>query len=392
MKKRILLIALALALLLVPAAVLAEAGSDTVENEYSEDSSGNAFFAGSDVSLSGRKVLGAFGAGNSVTVDGATSEDAVCLAGRSVSVSDSTVGGTLFAAGQHIRVTDSSVHGNIIAAGSDIEIGRGVSSRSVLAAANDISFYGTATSISAGGNKVLIGGEVQGDVGITAENVEILDGAVITGKLTVVSSSEPVISGQARIGDYEFTLVQRKTVEEKTWQQKLVSKIRNCIYWIAAMCIPAVLMCWLAPKYADRACELIGKRPGAVLGSGAVVLVAMPIVFLLLCITLIGAPLACILLAGYILTICLSVMFAGATLARKVFKKMNPFVAAIIGVAVLEIAVRIPYLGPVVRTAAIIYSLGTLLQVLWTGRYDAQQSSAPAASDPGFPASGEGAA
>ena len=113
---------------------------------------------------------------------------------------------------------------------------------------------------------------------------------------------------------------------------------------------------------------MLKARTGAVLGSGAVALVAVPVTVLILCVTVIGFPCAMILLAAYILIMCIAVMFSGATLARLVFPRMNPFLSSAIGVIVLEIAVKVPYLGGLIRIAAIIYTMGTFLQFLWTGR------------------------
>ncbi len=342
--------------------------SDPAAEKY-VDTGNNAMFAGETVSVDGGVFFGGFGMGQDITVRESSFEDTVFLAGRSISMNDSKIGGSLVCGGYDLTLSNNEIDGNIISGAYSVNIGEKVSSNAVISGSRLFSFSGTANALNVGAERAVINGIVNGDAKITADSVVISSNAKITGKLTVEASSEPEISNQASIGSYEFNQIETTDDDYPAEAaSSFGSKAKSALYWAAAMLIIAMLMCWLTPKQITGAGEMLKARTGAVLGSGAVALVAVPVTVLLLCFTVIGIPCAMLLLIAYILLMCTAVMFSGATLARLVFPRMNPFLSSAIGVIVLEIAVKVPYLGGLIRIAAIIYTMGTFLQFLWTGR------------------------
>ena len=104
------------------------------------------------------------------------------------------------------------------------------------------------------------------------------------------------------------------------------------------------------------------------LGSGAVVLVSLPFAFILLCITVIGIPLAVLSALAVSVLLIAAVPFTGASLAREFIPQWNKLAASLAGAAALVILVHIPYIGIIVRAGSWIYILGYCLQRMWQGR------------------------
>lgn len=346
-------------------------GADT---EYNVDTAGNAFIGGSDAKVSNGLLFGMFGAGKDVEVSASEIEENAIVAGYSMKFNDVNVGSSIFAAGFDIVVKDSNVGGNIIAAGNTIAIDSETTAKGVMAAGNEIIFDGTADALNLAGTKAVISGTVHGSATISADNVEIRDGAVIDGVLIVESKNEPVVSDGAAVGKLEYKklvseesdasasrgsgLFSSKIDGNESLGGKVVEKAKKAVYWIVAAAIMGIVMCWLFPKHLESAAIQIGKKTGSVIGFGILAIIATPVACLLLAITVIGAPVSALILILYVFLLCIGTAFAGASLGRLVFPKMNGILASMIGIAILEVAHVIPFLGILVGLAADVYTVG----------------------------------
>lgn len=333
------------------------------EGEATLDSAGNVFTTGEDVI--GGDYFAGFGAGRKICFTNANTEDSITAAGATIEVENCSVGGSVFVAGNEVRVIDSEVKGNIVTAGNQMTINKDTTSKSVIAVGNQVEFYGEADSLHFACTTAVIDGVVNGDAEITAESVTITDNAVIKGELKVYSSADPG-TGAASVGKYVFEKSEEQV--EKSFASKVFDKVKSAVYWAIAMSIVGFLMCLLIPTKLEDAARMVKYKTGAMLGSGAVVFFIFPIAAIMLCVTYVGLPLAGISTLIYSIILMLSVAFAGASLGRIVFDKLNPILASIVGIAILEVVKKIPFIGGLVFLAAAVYTLGFFIQTIWNGR------------------------
>lgn len=357
-------------LMLLTASISISMASGVYAEDISEekDSAGNVFVT--DKTIDGGSYLSGFGAGRNVTFTNAEAEDSICLAGMNVKAEDCSVGGSVYMAGYNIDLSGVDIDGNIITAGNEITIDENTSSKGVIACGSVINFDGETDAMHVSGGKIIINGVINGDADIAAETVVFGENAEVKGTLNVSSKNEPSISSD-KVGELKYEKVESsdvQEVQEKSAGSKILDEVKSAIYWVIAMCIVALIMCLLIPSRLDEAAIMVKVRTGAMLGSGAVTLFAFPIAAILVCITFIGLPLGFISIAVYALALALGVTFAGASLGRLVFPQLNPVLASICSVAILEVIRKIPYLGMLVSLAAAIYTLGFLIQILWNSR------------------------
>lgn len=340
-----------------------------------KDTAGNMIAAEDEQIVESDSFFGGFATGKDVSVKNCEAEDTICMAGMNLDFASTKTGGSAFLAGYSINISDSQIGGNIAAAGETVVISEDTSSRSVKAAGKDVTFEGSAKALDICAHNVYIDGEIDGDVNVSAEKVTIGDNAKISGTLTVKSEDEADISSAAAVGEYVFDKIEKQTYSVR-------STVKDCIFAVICMAVMALMMCLIVPSYVAGSAEMVRKKTAVMLGSGAIVLVSLPFAFILLCVSVIGVPLAFAIGLAASAVMVASVPFAGASLAGIILPEANRYLTAAAGAAVLVILVHIPYVGFVFRIGAWIYALGYVLQRIWDGRLK-KKSSEPA------PAQGE---
>ena len=339
------------------------------------DSAGNYFDAGETVTLPSDPIFGACVAGQKIQILDGEAKGSLMAAGQEVSVVSTSVGESLYVAGNSVTVSSTEVSGNVWAAGNTVSIVNDMSANGVYAVGNIVTFDGSAKGLFASGSTVTVSGKIDGDAVIEAENVEIGDDAEITGKLTVKSTQEPLIDEDAEINDYDYEEITENESELGENAAKVgffavfFKQVGKCLYWIVAMAAFGMLLCWLFGDHLDRAHVFIKERSGAMIGTGIVSWFAIPLASILLCCSYILAPIGAMLFGAYVLLLCAGLAFAGASLSRLIFQKMNVFLAALIGIAALEIVRMIPFIGFIVGAVADMYLLGYVILNLWDHRY-----------------------
>ena len=339
------------------------------------DSAGNIFDSGNMVSLPSTPFFGACLAGQQVNISNAEAKGSVMAAGQELSVDGTQIGESLYIAGNSITVSNTGIDGNVWAAGNNVSFGKGVSANGIYAVGNMVTFSGETNGFYVGGTNVTLAGTINGDAVIEGENVEITEDAVVTGKLTVRSSQEPEIDDDADINDYDYEEITEEAAEIGENAAGIgilamfMKQVGKCLYWIVAMAAFGMLLCWLFNDHLDRALQFVKERPGAMIGTGIISWMCIPVAALLLCCSYILAPVGGMLMLAYVLLLCAGLAFAGASLVRLVLPKMNIFLSALIGIAVLEIVRMIPFIGFIAGIVADMYLLGYVILNIWDHRY-----------------------
>ena len=365
-KRMLILISLIAVMALATGTVFAASTPKDLPKGQYGDTAGNIFFGGEENTVEGGLFFGGYGAGKDVSVRNSESEDSLALAGLNLKVEGTKTGGSAYLAARTIEIKKSKIYGNIMAAGQIITVDEKTSSNSAYLTCQEANFNGKARALGISADTVVIDGVVRGDANVDANNVIIGSNAVITGTLSVTSPKKPVVQDGARIGKLDFEKVEGEAAP--TMGERFLGSITGALYWAAAMILLGLLLFLIGRHHMERAGELVRTRPGKMLGSGAVGMIAIPIAAIVCLITIIGIPAAIFTGLVYTLTILVSTAFAGASIGPMVFKKMRALPASLLGILILELVEAIPILGGLVQLAAFIFTLGYLLQLIYLGR------------------------
>lgn len=349
--------------------VQAATGSDT---EYEVDYTGNAFFITSNGSLQEDVKKDAYVIGNQLGIENVNIGWDTLTCGYNINISNSTIGGSLRAAGYSVDVSNTEIEHNVTAAGYSVSLDKDSKADAVYAFGDTVTINGTCEAAKISASTAIIGGEIKGDAQIAAEKIIIDDDARIGGKLTIISNKEPKLPDNLGYSDYSFEKIEDTEGKDialdaakKSVGAIIAEKIMSRLYWIPALCLIAFLFCLFLGKALKGSAEMVQTKPGIMLGSGAVGIIALPVGLIITCLTFIGLPLAGLITLIMLPIMFFAVTFAGAALGRIVFKQLHPWLASIIGTAIL-VAVRIvPFVGGIVGFAALIFTLGYVIQIAY---------------------------
>lgn len=386
--------ALALAFLCVPCAhAHAAPWVTSIPNSLSVPGmSGNAFYADDAVEVSGAIERDAYAAGSTVMVSNAKVGSDILAAGKDVWVRSSVVSGSTRLAGQSIVLADTVIGNNVNAACKSYAQGPEVTVNGcVIAACSDATIEGTSTGLMVYAHDVYVNGTVNGDVDITASNVSFGPNAMVTGTVTITASAEPLIDPLAQIGAMEFTLEEEDDFDTAMFAGGLAAFVGGLSMLLLVLGLLGTIVCALLVEIFFRkatagAARMVRQRTAPLIVSGVIAAIAAPIALALSVGLLVTLPLAGALFFVMLAMTVIAGAFAGASLAKLVFPRMNRFLSALIGGLVLGILCNLPFMGWIVSICAIMYLLGYVVQLIYIGmcadssqsaQADAKDSSAP---------------
>jgi cytoskeletal protein CcmA (bactofilin family) len=318
--------------------------------EISGTVNGDVYVAGGQILVDGQINGDLLAAGGKITISGRVSQD-VRVAGGRIAITG-VVGRNLTVAGGEVDLTDSAaIHGGVVAAGGSLGLAAPIGGDAMLAAGH-----------------VTVSNRVGGSIEVATGDLRLTSKAAVSGDVTYRSSKTASIDPGATIGG----VVVQKSMSEfprprvgtllaaaagALFLAKLVSFVSTLVL--------GLLFLSLFPRYTRSTIETLKKRPWVSLGLGFVVLVITPIVALLLLVTLLGAPLALILTALYLVGIYLGrvfvILWAGMALFAWRNKQVRDVWALVVGLVVYSVLTVIPFIGGLVTLFVILFGLGAIL-------------------------------
>jgi len=306
-------------------------------------------------------------AGQEIVVDGPVGGDLIA-AGDTLTVRQA-IGDDARLAGRIITI-ESAVSGHLVAAGNKIEIASSASvAEWVWVAGREISLNGRVTGeLRAVGEHVLVSGEIDGDAVITAENVEIAATSTIRGDLIIRSDDEPLIAPGAT--------VQGEIIREDLPERfNSVRGVTASLYSSIAVIISAIAVYLVFSRFSILVTNRTRTAPLRSFGIGSGVAILTPILIVGLFVSGIGFLLALGVLAAYLLSLLLGVLFGlisvsgiGLGLIRgpdRVNSRLIHVLAVAISVFVVLLLSQIPIVGGVLVIAVGVGGLGAQMIELW---------------------------
>ncbi|HEX7363574.1 MAG TPA: hypothetical protein VF366_00170 [Dehalococcoidia bacterium] len=319
------------------------------------------YVAGNDITIDGTINGDLWAFGSTITVNGTVNGSLLAI-GQTINV-NGTVNHAVRVAGETINVS-GKINGDLIAFSSETNIrSQAEIGGDFLFGAGNVRTEGLiGKDVKGGGNVVTIGGPVDGNVEISVENLTLTSGANIRGNLTYTSEKAADIRTGASIGG-----ATTRNIPEAEKAAPFAG-IGGKIVGLLMVLVTGIIIILIAPRKSATIADTILRKPLACLGWGAVILFATPVAAIIACFTVIGIPVALIVLALYAIAIFLSQIFVGLFIGRWIIGRFREtdsrgimIGALATGLVILTLVKLIPYLGFWIGLAVALFGLGAML-------------------------------
>lgn len=274
---------------------------------------GNDYYAGGELRIDEPVAGDLFAAGGTVSLRRGVGADATVVGGM-VTVR-APVGQDLRVAGGEVTIRDA-VEGELAAAGGSVTLAESANvSGSALLAGGEVTVngrVGKGARIYAG--EIAINGNIEGDVRLYAPQIAFGPNARIDGNL-FYASAEP-------LPDEQLQKVSGRVVRERTpkaWTGEHRSSMASWfhpVFFLGMLALGFVLYL-LFPNAIDGVSRTVADAPGRSMLAGMALLFCLPPLAILLMVTIIGLPLAFVVLLAYPLLLLLGYLGAAFALGRK---------------------------------------------------------------------------
>ncbi len=325
-----------------------------------------------------------FAGGESVNIYGTVEGDAFVGSGT-VDV-DGVVEGDLIAAGGTIKV-DGEVKGNIRVAGGTVtlngKVGKNVTvfggtltltensivGGSVVGAGGDVILNGEiGRDVLFGGGSISLEGKIGGNVTAATESLKLTPDTMIEKDLVYYGASDATIADGAEV---KGTIERKDTPKQIYTAEKDMQSARDALravgsgarfFGLLSFLLVALIISKFFPKFAENVAKKIDSKPWASAGWGFLLLVAVPVLVVFLFITIIGIPLAMILVSLYFVALYVakyfSIVWLGNWINEKAGWENSLYLRVIIGLAVYGLLTFIPVFGFFVSAFAGLAGIG----------------------------------
>lgn len=368
MKKRIIVVALAVAFAVGLFTLPAFAGDMSSDIQISADQTvdGSAFIGNNKVTVAGIVDGDLYCFGMDVVISGTVNGDVLCAA-RNITI-DGTVKGDVRATGAKVTV-NGKVNGGATLMGMEVWTG----SDSIIGK-DEVVTAGTSTLMGKIGRDLMIGAQiasVSGEIGrnatVAADSMTITAQASIAGSLYYDTSSGTSIANgvvKGQIVEEQFSQIGRRTITT-------TDVILTLFGMVVSFAILTILLTLVAPRYVRRASNLnVAKDFGMAFAVGLASLFIAPLMMFVLAISVVGFYASLVLLVALILMLMVSGAFVAYRLGRFMLAdKRSAVLYALVGSVVLGILCLIPYIGILITVATIATGFGMIVLDL-KGQYN----------------------
>lgn len=320
---------------------------------------GDAYIGGGNVTFDGVINGDLIAGGGNVTILGKVTGDVRVAGGNIIFSSDVDKNATIL--GGSISLSDSGkVNGSLVSAGGNISVNSPISKGANLA-----------------GGQITLGSLIGKTVNVYTSNLALAPTAKITGDLNYWSEKEIQINPEASIsGKTNYHYVQTPQFDDKKTKKIADNdKILNLltagtvmfnVYSLLVSLIIGLLIIKLLPVFTSDTVATLQTHPWASLGAGLLTLVLSPIIFIILLVTVIGIPVALVLLMVLIVLWFVSEIFVALFVGTKLLnyfrkEKSSKGWGLFTGLVVLGLLSLIPVINFFVGTFTYLIGVGALL-------------------------------
>jgi len=337
---------------------------------------GTLYAAGNSVIVDGNVAGDVFCAGQTITINGHVAGDVFC-AGESITV-NGDIGGSIRVVGNSINIT-ASTSGGVQAFGATISLGPDASvGRDMLIAGAVADIRGDVNGYLHGAaGSVIIGGHIGRDIKLRlderikgekyADNysgpkpLRILPEAMVGGNVYYISGIIGEISEKAGIGGEVGHSFPKKSIDKN---DLAAAAIWGRIIFVFAALVVGLVLISIRRERLVALTDLMISQGSATIGWGMIVMFLTPIISILLIFTLIGIPLAAILVSLWLICLYLAKITVAITIGRLIVKRIwgqekeSLIWAMVLGITLSWLAFSLPVIGWIFTLAAFWWGLG----------------------------------
>jgi cytoskeletal protein CcmA (bactofilin family) len=306
-------------------------------------------------------------AAGSLTITGAVTGDVLVISQGKVLVTGEVQGSVRGSARE--VVVEGSVGDDVSVAAVTVRI-EGTVERDVLVVAGSFSLAG-AIGRDLRGRFITgsLNGDIGNDVDVTVQNLTVGSEFESGGDLIYRSTRDATIDEDAVISGQLIRLPSEGTFVIELWLT--IARALS----IVAFIVSGIVLLWLFRHTGARAAGLVRTKPGRTLLVGLGTLVLAPLVIVLLVATIVGVPVAILLMILYALGLLLSPIPAVTAFGSLVLGgRGGLFGAFVLGGLVWRFGIElIPFVGVALYLAALVWGTGGWVLAAWEERRRAPQ-------------------
>ncbi len=337
------------------------------------DFGGDRFMAGGALRVTEPVDGDLFAAGGSVDVEAPVAGDLAVLGGK-LRVS-APVGGSLFALAGQLTI-DAPLGRNLRVAGGQVELLKNAEVKgNVSVASGQLELRAPVLGgLLVSGGRVRLDGPIAGDVELQAGQVELGALARVAGKLRYRSTAELTRDPAAQVAGGVERLAMPAAASGAGLdgeRSRHEGRMRQVSWtWTLGLMLLAALLVMAAPEATLRVAGLWRERWAASLLLGFVLLVCGPAAVLLLLVSIIGIPIALLVLLAYLALLLVAYVNSGVALGHWALQRLRPeamaalpwrVAAAMLAVLALALLAGLPLLGALISVLALLAGLGSLV-------------------------------
>lgn len=326
------------------------------------------YISGGTVSVN-KKVDGdVIAIGGMVRIDGEVTGDVIAAGGMVIINGD--VGDDVRVGGVNVTI-NGRVDGDVIAGGGNLVVGKeSIIGGSLIVNTGNAHLSGDVEKSLLGSTaNLVLEGRVGQDVKVETESLALTSSAKIVGDLNYKSRREAnIASGAQVLGKTVRTKPKLPPIKPSrvTLLDVLTGRLTAFFVGLVSLIIVTLIVVVLIPKKSQEIAETVQKTPWVSLGLGLILLLVVPLASVIIGMTLIGLPLAFILMAFFAVGVYLSKVFVGILVGQQIIKVVGqsgraPLLwSALLGVVLIAIVAALPLVGFLTRLMCTVFGLGAI--------------------------------
>lgn len=322
------------------------------------------FVTGRNIDIAGVVKGDVFCAGMTVTISGNVSGDIICAA-QTITISGK-VSGDVRVAGQTVTV-NGEVARNLTAAGQSFSLsGNAKVGQDASIGSSDTTLNGTVgRDLALGSANATLTNSVGRNITATTENLSLTESARVAGDITYTSTNDAVVASGARVGGIT---TRKDPPQEPTgrYGNLFAFSFGVALYVILSLFIVALTLVLLFPQVLHHTTERALRAPGKVLLIGLAASIIAPVLIISLMVTVVGVPLALLLLLVWLVIQALAWPFSSYALGRWVFRHQTrgSVLVIFVGGLIILLSYFVPVLGFISLVLVQLMGIGMILSEL----------------------------
>ena len=327
---------------------------------------GDLVIAGGTVNINDSVTNDIIIAGGEITLN-ANAGDDIRLAGGRLNINQNVTGDVVVTGGSFLLARNSTVGGSLIAGGGEVTVDGSINGYVRSMSGMFVLNGRVGKYLDARGKDILINGTIAGDAILSADEIEVGQDAAFAGKVRYWSA-EPA--------NFRQSVKSGSAVEDESLRMDRgggrylgFASVLGLLWYLGAALVFIILIQFLFGKYLQNAsANFSGAGTGRSILYGFLFFILIPVAILFALFTLIGIPLALLMIFLYMTLILLSTVISSLVLANYINiryynnREMWRQVWTALGIfIVLKLITLIPVLGWLLMIAAVFLTFGLLI-------------------------------